>query len=147
MYGSSRDYGFLPPQFTGDVQFFFGSPSGAGTTPQIWNKPSRVQMVAIWVMGPGGGGGGGFSAAAGSSKGGGAGGGCGANGSMLIPSMFLPDKLSIFVGRGGTGGAAGASGGAGLSTVVYVGSGLVSYLTIPNIITVSYTHLRAHETG
>ncbi|CAB4143690.1 hypothetical protein UFOVP450_200 [uncultured Caudovirales phage] len=135
MYGSSNDYSFLPPQFAGDVQFFFGSPTAAVSQVQRWVKPRGVQMTAIWAVGPGGGGGAGFSnVTAGTTRGGGAGGGCGANSSMLIPTMFLPDQLFITVGRGGNGGTLGSGGGNGSATVISAGAGLTGASTIPNVV-------------
>ena len=88
LFGNSpSDFGFLPPQFTSDVQMFFAN-TNATTQWQQWIKPKGVTMVHILCIGAGGGGGGGQSASG--NKGGGGGGGSGAIGSLIIPAIFLP---------------------------------------------------------
>ena len=125
------DFGFLPSQFKSDVQMFFAN-TNATTQWQQWIKPRGVTMVHMLCIGGGSGGGGGQSAVA--NKGGG-GGGAGANiTSLIIPSIFLPNTLKIFVGSGGAGGAAGNNGSAGLASYVSLGTGVTNGITIPNVL-------------
>ncbi|CAB4143686.1 hypothetical protein UFOVP450_199 [uncultured Caudovirales phage] len=133
MYGSSRDYGFLPPQFTGDVQMF-NSMGTANTQYQTWNKPAGATMVYMWCVGGGGGGGGGFTRIAGANGGGGGGGASSGVASALFFAHHLPDVLRVSVGRGGPGGAANNAGTAGVGSFISAGVGLTAGTTIPNLI-------------
>ena len=71
LFGNSpSDFGFLPPQFKGDVQLFL--PTGTAATQwQQWIKPRGVGMVYMIAIGGGGGGGGGFTGASNTTRGGG----------------------------------------------------------------------------
>ena len=99
-----------------DVQMFVGrlQPS-SGLQPSInevqtWKKPRGIRMLQILCVGGGGGGGGGQSAIAGTNKTGGGGGGSSGLTSLIVPAFYLPDKLYILPGYGGTGGAADTNG-------------------------------------
>ncbi len=119
---SSSDFGFLPPNFKGDVQVF--APHGTNVTAalnwQNWTKPRGTSMVYMLCIGGGGAGGAGHSAASGNQRGGGGGGGSGALTSLMLASTLLPDSLKIAVGTGGVGapGAAGSqSAGRAISSI------------------------------
>jgi hypothetical protein len=133
MYGSSRDYDFLPPQSTGDVQIF-NSTGIANTQWQTWNKPPGTTMVYMWGVGGGGGGGGGFTRASGVAGCGGGGGGSSGAASALFFAHYLPDVLRVSVGAGGAGGAANLSGASGVSSYIASGVGLTAGTAIPNLI-------------
>jgi hypothetical protein len=143
LYGSSpSDFGFLPPQFNGDVQVY--SPTGITQTAtsgwQTWNKPKGISMVYMIAIGGGGGGGGGFGNTTGTTRGGGGGGACSGFATLMMPAIFLPDSLKIMVGMGGqggagsTGGAAASAGNAGSISYVSMGAGLTTGITIPSLI-------------
>jgi hypothetical protein len=106
-----------------DIQQFVGAGTNSGFSPNIvdvheWKKPRGITMMHILCIGAGGGGGGGQSAAAGTSKAGGAGGGSGSLSTLLIPAIYLPDKLYVLPGNGGRGGAAGVNGTTGSTSLV-----------------------------
>jgi hypothetical protein len=137
MYGSPMDFGFLPPQFKGDVQLFFSN----GTLPasqgwQIWQKPRGISMVYMITISGGGGGGGGFNRPGGTGDAGGGGsGGCSGITPMMMPAIFLPDQLYIFAGNGGIGGSSGVAGTAGALSIISLGNGTATAgATIPNLI-------------
>ena len=133
MYGSSRDYGFLPPQFAGDVQMF--NSMGINSVQwQTWNKPAGATMVYMWCVGGGGGGGGGFTRASGSAGGGGGSGASSGAASALFFAHHLPDVLRVSVGAGGAGGIANNAGAAGINSYVASGVGLTAGTSIPNLI-------------
>ena len=127
-----EDFGFLPSNFTGDVQTFFTGNNAQGS--QKWLKPRGVTMCYMVCIGSGGGGGGGFTGASTTARGGGAGGGSSSIAKMLIPALFLPDVLLVQVGSGGKGGAANANGGTGVNSIISYGVGLTAIGTSPNII-------------
>jgi len=129
---SPSDLGHLPPQFKNcDVQMFL--PNGVGITQlQKWVKPRGVSMIHMLCIGAGGGGAGGQSAV--NQKGGGGGGSSGGITSLIVPAIFLPDTLSIFVSPGGRGGAAASNGGDTSLTYISLGQGATAGSTIPNII-------------
>jgi hypothetical protein len=108
-----------------DIQIFVGTGTNSGLSPNLadiheWKKPRGITMLHILCVGAGGGGGGGFSAAAGSAKGGGGGGGAGALVNLIIPAMFVPDKLYVLPGNGGKGGSAGGAGNFGTTSCVFI---------------------------
>lgn len=133
MYGTSRDYNFLPPQYTGDIQMFY-SMGTANTQWQTWNKPAGATMVYMWCVGGGGGGGGGFTRAAGAAGGGGGGGASSGASSALFFAHHLPDVLRVSVGAGGAGGVANNAGSAGIGSFIASGVGLTAGTVIPNLI-------------
>jgi len=141
LFGNSpSDFGFLPPQFTGDVQMFFST--GVQATPttnnwQTWVKPRGISMVYMIAIGGGGGGGGGFSGASGTARGGGGGGACSGFTTLMMPAIFLPDSLRIIVGDGGRGGAAGGAGTAGGISYISLGTGASTGILAPNIVLAS----------
>lgn len=76
-----------------DVQVFTGDGSGATRS---WLKPRGVSMVYMLALGPGGNGGSGAVGAASTAAGGG-GGSSGAQVTLLIPAIFIPDALNVIV--------------------------------------------------
>lgn len=102
-----------------DVQYFQGSNTTNST--QTWKKPRGCKMVFALAVGGGASGGVGINTA--TTSGGGAGGGSGAQMSVLLPAIFLPDTLFISCGSGGvppasiTSGYLGAAGGQTLVTI------------------------------
>lgn len=130
-----NDFGFLPPNFNGDVQTFSTNNNAQGSFK--WIKPRGVTMAYMICVGGGGGGGGGRTGATTTARGGGAGGACSGVAKMLIPTILLPDVLWIQVGNGGAGGAAGApgaNGGSGTNSFISYGAGITALSTIPNIL-------------
>ena len=89
---------------------------------QAWLKPLGISMVMMFALGGGSGGGGGYSGGSGNPAGGGGGGVAAPLSALVIPAMFLPDVLSIYVAPGGAGGAAGSSGGSGALSYIIAGS-------------------------
>lgn len=136
---SPSDFGFLPPQFKGDVQIFF--PTGVANTQwQTWTKPRGVSMVYMIAISGGGGGGGGFTRASNATGGGGGSGSCSGMATLMIPAIFLPDSLKISVGQGGQGGTPainGNAGFAGVNSYITLGAGVTAGVTIPNVILAS----------
>jgi hypothetical protein len=137
LFGNSpSDFGFLPPQFNGDVQVFF--PTGITQTQtqnwQHWTKPRGISMVYMLAIAGGGGGGGGFSGASNTARGGGGSGACSGLATLMMPAIFLPDSLKIMVGAGGQGGAAGVAGSAGSNSYISVGAGNTTGIATPQVI-------------
>jgi hypothetical protein len=109
---------FHLPGLTENNETWFYTPSGTVPMYQIWTKPRWCNMVSLTAIGGGGGGAGGTNTSA-------TGSGCGGGGSggvtkLIIPAMFLPDRLFVSVGTGGPGGAAQTTGTAGGLTTVLV---------------------------
>ena len=106
-----------------DFQQFYGDATVTLLQWQTWRKPRGVNWV--YMIGVGGGGGGGSSRNNSTSAGGSGGGSSGAQTSLLIPAMFVPDILYIQAGAYGIGGtytgaSAGVAGTAGTPTYVCV---------------------------
>jgi hypothetical protein len=107
-----------------DFQQFYGDATVTLLQWQTWRKPRGVNFV--YMIGVGGGGGGGTSLTNGTFGCGGGGGSSGAQTSLLIPAMFLPDILYIQAGAYGLGAstpintAAGTAGTAGTPTYVCI---------------------------
>lgn len=119
--------GFLGGSPLGDTQIFVHAHNTDNALSySIWNKPRGVSNCFMWVIGSGGGGGGGHTAASATARGGGGGGGGGTQCKVYSPTFFMPDKLFIRVGRGGTGGAASTSGTTGISTIVSISTDFTS---------------------
>ena len=112
------DFTHLLNSQSSDVQIF-SNPSALGVYSQ-WQKPRGVSMVYILAWGAGGGGGGGQTGAATLACSGSPGGGSGAQSTLLIPAILIPDTLYVQVGLGGNGGAANSSGTGGTSSNVAV---------------------------
>ncbi len=105
----------FPGNSSADVQQF--TAAGSTASWQFWEKPRGCAQVFIAAVGAGGGGGGGFTRVAGNAGGGGAGGGGAAFSRLLIPAIFIPDRLWIQVGFGGAGGTgSGVAGTAGAAS-------------------------------
>lgn len=89
---------------------------------QTWYKPRNATMINFVVVGGGGGGGSGHQRTSGSAGGGGGGGASSGIARFLVPAIFVPDVLYLYVGNGGKGGIFGVASGAG-------SSGLHSYIS------------------
>lgn len=87
-----------------DVQTFIGqaqTTAGAATGEwKTWRKPRGAKFV--YMIAVGGGASGGVALNSGTTSGGGPGGGSGAQSTLMIPAMFLPDVLYIQAGLGGS---------------------------------------------
>lgn len=134
LFGNTpSDFGYLPPQFKGDVQLFL--PQNSTTTFwQQWIKPKGISMVYMLCVGGGGGGGFGFAGLSNTARGGGGGGGSGAISSLILPAVFLPDVLKVSVGQGGIGGISPSAAVAGGASYVSMGNGLTLGTVTPNAI-------------
>jgi hypothetical protein len=87
----------------------------------VWNKPRGINFIKIITIGGGAGGGGGHSSATTNARGGGGGGSSSVVTTVMLPAIFLPDRLYISSGVGSVGG----SGGGGSSN-----RGIQSYVSI-----------------
>ena len=118
----------------GDRQQSFSHIGGTSAAPrqQTWHKPRGIGMVHIMSIDPGSGGGGGFSGATSTQRGGGGSGTSGVVVSLLIPALFIPDLVYIFVAPGTAGGAAAqAAGNPGSNSVfAYAGVTAAAYAAI-----------------
>ena len=98
------DFNHIYNDPTVNLQKFFGSLTTTGTNTinnwQTWVKPRGIKMV--YMIAAGGGSSGGSGLNTGGTSGGGAGGTSGAQTTLLIPAMFLPDVLYIQAGLGGS---------------------------------------------
>ena len=106
-----------------DVQTFIGqaqTTAGAATGEwKTWRKPRGARFV--YMIAVGGGASGGVALNSGTTSGGGPGGGSGAQSTLFIPAMFLPDVLYIQAGLGGAQPAALVSAALGVAgTITYV---------------------------
>lgn len=97
----------------GKTDIFYPQGSSVARGVQIWNKPRNATMIHFLAVGGGGGGGAGFTRAAGTAGGGGGGGASSGIARFLVPAIFVPDILYIFVAVGGQGGRPGVSSGNG----------------------------------
>lgn len=103
-----------------DIQRFYGDVSTTLVQWKTWIKPRGAKMV--YMIAVGGAASGGCSVNTAVTGGGGPGGGSGAQSTLLIPAMFLPDTLYIQAGRGGQQPATLVSGALGVAgTITYVG--------------------------
>lgn len=116
----SLDCMFVPPGTKADIQVFSRPSTVTNLQWYNWIKPRGFVMCSIVAIGGGGGGGGGFVKTAGNAGGGGGGGGAGARTRFVGPLCFLPDRLFVQVGAGGTGSVSGGSATAGIVTYVSV---------------------------
>ena len=115
------DFGHLPKPLTGTVDYFPGFSTTNGGQWEVWNKPRNCTFIRILCIGGGGGGGGGFASATTNARGGGGGGGSGAMSTVIIPAVFLPDRLYVSSGVGGSGGTgSGSAGSNGVASAVNI---------------------------
>jgi hypothetical protein len=134
------DLNHLPNPTKGKIDYFYGKTAvlpGTWGHWEIWEKPRGINMVYITCIGDGSGGGGGATNNSITARGGGAGGSSGGFTTLLIPAIFLPDRLYISVGGGGAGGAPGnpaSLGGAGFGSYVSI----APYTALTDIYTVCY---------
>jgi hypothetical protein len=120
--------------YAGDIQIFTSNSIPPATGGQLkWTKPRNVTMCFMITVSGACGGGGGRSGASTTARGGGGGGCSGSIGKLLLPACFLPDVLSVIVGKGGAGGAANTAGTIGTSSTIFTGNST----GIPNIIITS----------
>lgn len=110
------------PQGRGKTEVFY--PQGAVTAQgvQTWYKPRNATMINFFAISGGGGGGAGFQRGTGTAGGGGGSGASSGMARFLVPAIFVPEVLYIYVGAGGKGGVQGVSSGNG-------SSGLNSWIT------------------
>lgn len=102
--------------FIGQAQTTAGASSGEWKT---WRKPRGAKFV--YMIAVGGGASGGCSVNTANTGGGGPGGGSGAQSTLMIPAMFLPDVLYVQAGLGGSQPATLVSGALGVAgTFTYV---------------------------
>lgn len=90
------DLNHLPSAFRGDVQIFGANSISANVGWSTWNKPRGCTMAFILGLGAGSNGANGV-VGSNSAAAGGSGGGSGAQTSLLIPLIFLPDLLFLSV--------------------------------------------------
>ena len=101
------DFSHLPTNTGVNVQSFFGTSDSAGQTTsnlvdwKVWVKPRGINWVYMIGVGGGGSGVGGTFTGASAASVGAAGGGSGAQTVVLIPAMFVPERLYIQTGLGG----------------------------------------------
>ena len=123
----------LPPSSVADVQMFMN----VGNWSE-WVKPKGKSMTMMYCIGSGAGDGGAHTAATTNARGGGGGGGAGGMARLVIPTMFLPNVLMCYPGKGGMGGAAQTDGIAGELSYISHGigfSGVMGNLTaVPQVI-------------
>jgi len=102
-----------------DIQYFIAvnsaqpSAIAGGQQWQTWRKPRGCKLLYILAVGGGASGGCGTNTA--TTSGGGGGGGSGAQASLMIPAMFVPDVLYVQCGMGGRQPATLVSGAAGVT--------------------------------
>lgn len=106
------DFSHIPNNIGVDVQSFFGTSDASGQTAsnlndwKVWVKPRGINWVYMIGVGGGGSGAGGIFTGASAASTGAVGGGSGAQTVVLIPAMFVPERLYIQTGLGGRQGAA-----------------------------------------
>jgi hypothetical protein len=125
-----------------DIQRFFGISNTFATVAgnqaaewRTWTKPRGVNWVYMIAVGGGSGGTTGTFTGASAASAGAAGGGSGAQSTLLIPAVFVPNQLFIQLGSGGrvTTVVSGASGQAGGTTMVAVEPAVGVTSGVPNI--------------
>jgi hypothetical protein len=101
------DFLHLPKPQNGYIDYFPGFSTTAGGQWEVWNKPRGISFIKIITIGGGGSGGSGGSSGT-TTRSGGNGGGAACSTSVMIPAVFLPDRLYVSSGVGGRAGASGA---------------------------------------
>jgi hypothetical protein len=114
------DFLHLPKPQNGYIDYFPGFSTTTGGQWQVWNKPRGISFIKIITIAGGGGGGG-----ANGTTSGGAGGGSSGVSNVMIPAIFLPDRLYVSSGVGGAGG----NGSSGTSSTAG-DPGIASYVSI-----------------
>ena len=104
------DFLHLPKPQNGYVEYFIGNAVTLTTSWQVWNKPRGINFIRITCIGGGGGGNRGISSATTTARGGSGGGGSGGVATVMIPAIFLPDRLYVSPGASGRRGTAGGNG-------------------------------------
>jgi hypothetical protein len=85
---------------------------------QTWEKPRGCKFVYIFMLGAGGAGAGGVTGASGTNRNGSGGGGSGGLFTCFFPSILIPDRLYILVGKGGIGANPNTNGAAGGVSII-----------------------------
>jgi hypothetical protein len=111
----------LPKQQNGTIDYFPGFSNTDGGSWEIWNKPRGISFIKIITISGGEGGQGGGTGIGGA----GPGGNSGSVTTVMMPAIFLPDRLYVSSGVGGFAGNGGSS-----STGFPGGSGVASYVSI-----------------
>jgi hypothetical protein len=123
------DFLHLPKPQNGYVDYFPGYAATLTTSWQVWNKPRGVNFVKIITIGGGGGGNRGISSATTNARGGSGGGGSGGIATIMMPAIFLPDRLYVSAGAGGRRGTSLGNGtDGGISYVSIAPSTAIIYL-------------------
>ena len=133
------DFGHLPKPQNGTVDYFPGFSTSNGGEWEVWNKPKNCMFIRILCIGGGSGGASGFPSATTNARGGGGGGAASQLTYVTIPAIFIPDRLYVSSGVGGTGGASSTSvsnaGASGIRSYVSIApstSAIYLLTSIPN---------------
>ena len=119
------DFAHLPKPQNGTIDYFPGFSNTTGGSWEVWNKPRGINFIKIITIGGGGGG------AVGATNPGGGGGGSGGVTTVMMPAIFLPDRLYVSSGLGGLGGiAANVSGGDGSGSHVSIAPSTAAIYTV-----------------
>jgi hypothetical protein len=132
----------LPKPQNGYIDYFFAESSKLGDNWRTWEKPRGISMIDITCIGAGGGGRSGYCRNT-STRSGGAGGGSGGFSRLLIPAVFLPDVLYVFVGLGGAGGATATV----IGIAIAGSSGIGSFVSVAPSTAAIYTTCYANGGG
>lgn len=124
------DFLHLPKPQNGYVDYFLGFSTADGGQWEVWNKPRGINFIKIICIGGGGGGGGGASSATTTARNGGGGGGASCSVSVMLPAIFLPDRLYVSAGVGGPGGTANNSGTRGFTSTVSIAPSNAAIYTV-----------------
>lgn len=101
----------------GKTDIFYPQGGTVAQGVQIWNKPRNATMINFVAISGGGGGGAGLTRTAGTAGAGGGGGASSGIARYLVPAVFMPDILYVYVGNGGKGGVPAVSAGNGAAGV------------------------------
>ena len=118
-------FGFEPRDILAEQIYGPRGAANDASNMHIWTKPPNARMLGFFLLGGGTGGVAGTQGTASGDKAGGSGGGSGAITHGIFPAILIPDRLYLFVGRGGPGGATSAAAGTnGGDTWIQVSNGL-----------------------
>ena len=127
------DLGHLATDTRCDVQIFGGPSTVTQLQWHTWIKPRGCAVAYMLAMSGGAGGGGGFTGVASSARGGGGSGGTSGISRVLLPLIFLPNRLFIQVGVGGQGvGSGGGTAGSGLLSYIALSPSMATPQTVQN---------------
>jgi hypothetical protein len=114
------DFLHLPKPQNGYIDYFPGFSTSAGGEWEVWNKPRGINFIKIITIGGGGSGGGGASSATTTARNGASGGSSANITTVMIPAVFLPDRLYVSSGVGGASVAAATNGNSGVASYVSI---------------------------